>query len=177
MAIKTKLKKIIKFCKGFSLIELLIVISIIAILIGIVFIGLDPLTRFKDARNSRRFQDIRAVVQAIQVNQVDNKGIYTTPIIGRSFNANMMIGTGTSGCNSHNGTCAIPVASSGACINLATLASSGHISDIPISPTGSSSNPWSSTYTGYVLTKYNNGTVKIEACESENGPAIIINFS
>ena len=38
--------------KGFTLIELLIVIAIIAVLAGAVFVALDPLTRFRDARNA-----------------------------------------------------------------------------------------------------------------------------
>lgn len=38
--------------KGFTLIEILVVIAIIAILATVVFVALDPVTRFADARNA-----------------------------------------------------------------------------------------------------------------------------
>ena len=40
--------------RGFTLIELLVVIAIISILAVVVFVALDPVTRFQDARDSRR---------------------------------------------------------------------------------------------------------------------------
>ena len=42
-----------KRTSGFTLIELLVVITIISILATIVFVSLDPVTRFADARNSK----------------------------------------------------------------------------------------------------------------------------
>jgi len=39
--------------KGFTLIELLVVIAIISILAVVVFVALDPVKRFADARNSK----------------------------------------------------------------------------------------------------------------------------
>ncbi|EKD47532.1 MAG: hypothetical protein ACD_66C00019G0006, partial [uncultured bacterium] len=41
--------------KGFTLIELLIVIAIIAILAAAIFVALDPVTRFQEARDARRY--------------------------------------------------------------------------------------------------------------------------
>ncbi len=63
-----------KIKKGFTLIELLVVISIIAILATVVFVALDPVTRFADARNSRRFSDINNILTAVHEYVVDNKG-------------------------------------------------------------------------------------------------------
>jgi len=60
--------------KGFTLIELLIVIAIIAIVATVVFVALDPITRFKEARNAQRWQDVEAVADAVRLYQVDNLG-------------------------------------------------------------------------------------------------------
>ena len=40
--------------KGFTLIEILVVIAIIAILAVVVFVALNPAQRIKDSKNSRR---------------------------------------------------------------------------------------------------------------------------
>lgn len=154
--------------KGFTLIELLIVIAIIAILVGVVFVALDPLTRFKDSRDAHRFQDIIAVATGIKVHQIDSRGAYAAPLIGRSNASNLMIGTATSGCNGHNGTCALAVASAGACVDLTPYVTSGHLSAVPISPVGSGTGTWDATRTGYVLVKNANGTITIQSCEAEN---------
>jgi len=60
--------------KGFTLIELLIVIAIIAILATVVFVALDPVQRFADARNSRRWGDVNSILTAIHEYIVDNDG-------------------------------------------------------------------------------------------------------
>ena len=52
--------------RGFTLIELLIVIAIIAILAGVVFVSLDPLQRFLDARDAARWTDVTAVLSAVR---------------------------------------------------------------------------------------------------------------
>lgn len=60
--------------KGFTLIELLVVIAIIAILSAVVFVALDPATRFADARNSRRWSDVNTLLTAVHKCVVDNGG-------------------------------------------------------------------------------------------------------
>lgn len=58
--------------KGFTLVELLIVIAIIAIVAGVVYVALNPSARFKDARDSTRYSDIKSIDQAIQLYIVAN---------------------------------------------------------------------------------------------------------
>ncbi|MEK7133552.1 MAG: prepilin-type N-terminal cleavage/methylation domain-containing protein [Patescibacteria group bacterium] len=67
----------IKSQKGFTLIEILVVIAIIAILAAIVLVAINPAKRFQDARNSQRKANVESILSALQQNMVDNKGILT----------------------------------------------------------------------------------------------------
>ena len=86
------LPKIKKGTKGFTLIELLVVIAIIAILATVVFVALDPATRFADARNSRRWNDVNSILTAVHECVVDNDGILAT--CGITDNLVNSLGTG-----------------------------------------------------------------------------------
>jgi prepilin-type N-terminal cleavage/methylation domain-containing protein len=57
---------------GFTLLELLIVIAIIAIIAAIIFVALDPLKRFQDARDAVRYADIKNIDDAIQLYILEN---------------------------------------------------------------------------------------------------------
>ncbi len=57
--------------KGFTLIELIIVIAIIAIIVAAVFVAMDPVKRLNASRNSTRNTDITAIAQAIQLFKTD----------------------------------------------------------------------------------------------------------
>lgn len=61
-----KLRSHLKKTRGFTLVELLIVIAIIAILVLIVIIALNPLQRIHDANDSRASNSVRSVAIAIE---------------------------------------------------------------------------------------------------------------
>jgi prepilin-type N-terminal cleavage/methylation domain-containing protein len=63
--------------KGFTLIELLIVIALIAVLAGAVIVALNPARQFANARNSTRWSHISTIMNAIQQNIVENRGLWT----------------------------------------------------------------------------------------------------
>ena len=149
--------------KGFTLIELLIVIAIIAILAAVAFVALDPLTRFRTARDSSRWADISAVLSAIKVQQVDNGGSYLAAITSMATGTVYMIGDGTTGCDA---TCNTTVASSTACVDLSGLVTAGYVGKVPISPNGAGT--WTASTTGYTLQRDTSGIVTARACEKEN---------
>jgi len=150
--------------KGFTLIELLIVIAIIAIIAAVVFIALDPLTRFQDARDSSRWSDVSAVLSAVKIDQIDNGGTYVAAISGVD-NGTYQIGTAGSGCDS--GCTATTTAA--ACVDLTALVTEGYMGDVPVDPSTGAS-----TETGYYLYKSGTGIVTVGACVPEGDSAISI---
>lgn len=159
--------------KGFTLIELLIVIAIIAILASVVFVALDPLKRFKDARDSSRWNDVTAMLSAIKVDQVDNGGNYLDVIQDAPADEVYMI-TGvadTLGCDTYFAACDATI-SQGSCMNLQGLVDEGYLGKMPVSPNGAGT--WTSEYTGYYIMKEQNGNILVGACESENADDISV---
>lgn len=158
--------------QGFTLIELLIVIAVVAILAVGAYVALDPATRLKDSRDSTRWTDVVAILDAIKVDQVDNGGSYLTAIENATAGVVYMIGTDVAGCDDDESGLDCDIASDTACVNLTGLATEGYLAAVPTSPTGSIT--WSAGTTGYYLTKSSTGGITVAACESENTTAISV---
>lgn len=62
--------------KGFTLIEVLIVIGVIAILAAIVIIAINPARQFAQARNTQRRSDVLAILNSVHQRMVDNRGSF-----------------------------------------------------------------------------------------------------
>ena len=158
-----RIKKINKKLYGFTLIELLIVIAVIAILSTVVFVALDPLGRFQDARNNRRWTDVNAVLSAIKLDQVDNGGTYLDDITDLIAGVYYHIGGGST-CGL---TCSNPTVNlSGTCIDLSGLVDEGYIPSVPIDPFDEDA---SADHTFYYLIKNTNGSVEVGSCSEEAG--------
>lgn len=154
--------------KGFTLVELLIVIAIIAVLASVVFVALDPLKRFKDARDSTRWNDVTALLSAVKLDQVDNGGYYLDVIQDAPADEVYLI-TGvadTPDCDLYatQYTCDATV-SQGLCMNLQPLVDEGYLGKMPVNPNGLGT--WTSEYTGYYIMKEQNGNILVGSCESE----------
>jgi type IV pilus assembly protein PilA len=83
--------------KGFTLIEILVVIGIIAVLAAVVLVAVNPSHQFKLARDTQRVSNVNAILNAISQNIAEHKGqlrcgtidapIPTTATIIKSTNA------------------------------------------------------------------------------------------
>jgi len=158
--------------RAFTLIELLIVIAIVAILATATFVALDPLIRFKDARDTRRRTDIAAIMSAVKINQVDNRGAFLPAIGALAVDSVNMIGTDSSACDSFNAFCDTAVTSSASCADLSEFTTRGYLGSVPVSPNGGGG--WSVGHTGYTIQRSSVGIITIRACESENSDEILI---
>jgi type IV pilus assembly protein PilA len=170
---------------GFTLIELLIVIAIIAIIAAVVFVALNPLKRFQESRDARRWSDVNAILHAIKVDQVDNGGTYLPAISSLTSGSVYMIVDGngstamTAGCDDNNTYCDTNVTGDTTCVDLDGLVTEGYLGDIPISPAGNVAWDDGDTAgeegTGYTLS-YNSttGIVTVRACESEDTSGDVI---
>lgn len=155
--------------KGFTLIELLIVVGIMAILAVIIFTTLDPLRRFRDSRDSMRWQQASELLNAIKLDQLDHGGAYIPAIASLNTstpNLIFMIGTDSSACNTYNANCTTAVNGPNNCVDLSELVNRGYLTNVPISPNGGG--VWTSGHTGYTLSKDANNGIFIRACENEN---------
>ncbi len=81
--------------KGFSLIEMLLVLGILAVLLSLVLIAVNPSRQFQQANNTKRSSDITALLNGIHQYAINNTGSFppgiptTSPIFISSFGANI----------------------------------------------------------------------------------------
>lgn len=144
--------------RGFTLIELLVVIAIIAILAVVVFVGLDPVTRFADARNSRRWTDVNSILTAVHESIVDNDGALPSGI----STTEQQLGT----CSSGGST--VCTSAAAACLDLSTTLAA-YLKSIPSDPSDGSA---ATTY--YSVVADSNNIITITGCNAENSETIQI---
>lgn len=65
--------------RGFTLIEILLVMGIIAILAAVVIVAINPARQFAQARNSQRTSNVFSILNAISQNMSDNQGVFNCP--------------------------------------------------------------------------------------------------
>ncbi|MEI6510810.1 MAG: prepilin-type N-terminal cleavage/methylation domain-containing protein [Candidatus Uhrbacteria bacterium] len=150
-----------KNTQGFTLIELLIVIAIIAILAAVVFVALDPSSRFKKARDARRQTDVQSIAGAIVTYQVDNDGSLPSAVSALTAGSAYIVGTATSGCN----TGCTATTTQASCVDLTALQTGGYLGSVPVDPTGGVTA--TAAHTMYYIIKNSTGTLTAGACIPE----------
>lgn len=141
---------------GFTLIEILLVIGIIAVLATVVVVALDPLKRFQDARDARRHADIESISTAIAQYVIDNKGQFPSGV----ENPGRQLGTESGGCiftDIHGCT----TSNVDGCLDLSTDLAR-YLKDIPFDPRDGNA-----ARTGYMVELDSNNIVTVRACNPE----------
>ena len=111
--------------KGFSLIELLIVIAIIAILAIIVIIAINPARILAKSRDSQRFSDMTSLATATNLYLADNQALPASAAVS-TRDAGCLANLNT--CKKNDGTGWIP-------LNFTLVSSGAPIASLPIDPT------------------------------------------
>jgi type IV pilus assembly protein PilA len=86
--------------KGFTLIEVLVVIGIIAILASIVVVAINPARQFAQANNAQRWSNVNAVLNAVHQYSVDNRGSIPSGITNGSSTQICKSGIASTTCTS-----------------------------------------------------------------------------
>lgn len=145
--------------KGFTLLEILLVVAAIAILAGIVILAINPTKQLGDTRNAQRRSDVTTILNAVYQYTIDNSGtIPTIPTAACALVATNQICKATA-----TGTCSTGVALT------AITASEKYLVSFPIDPTTSSADG-----TGYYITKTANNRITVCAPSAEQGATISV---
>lgn len=148
-----------KTFRGFTLIELLVVISIIAILAVVVFVALNPVQRFADARNSRRWTAVNNILTAVHECIIDNDGSASACIGSLSAGTKYeIVSSASSGCDD----VCTNAGSDSSCADLDTLLAA-YLKELPTDPGGVTTG-----HTEYEIVIDSNNIITITSCAAES---------
>lgn len=132
--------------RGFTLIEILIVVGLIAILAAAVIVAINPGRQFSQTKNAQRTSNVNSILNAVGQYMTDNSGnspssITTTPT--------EICQTGATSCTN--------------LANLSVLTNNEiYLKSIPVDPSASTTNG-----TGYQVYKSTSGRITIHALGAE----------
>jgi type IV pilus assembly protein PilA len=143
--------------KGFTLLEVLLVVAVIAILAGIVILALNPAKQLAESRNANREVDVNTILNAIWQYSIDNDG--TLPS-GITTTAAEICNTGVA-----PATC-----TANGLVDLSVLTSGEeYLVSIPQDPTGASTNG-----AGYEIQSTAGGRITVSAPDAELSATISV---
>ena len=151
--------------KGFTLLEILLVIALIAVLAGIVIVAINPAKQLAEGRNAQRRSDVNTLLNAIYQYTIDNNGAIPTAVPS--------VASCATTCNTITAANQI-CKSGGVCTGIVDLAvlttSAKYIVSIPNDPTASTA-----TGSGYYVCK-DSTTSRITVCapSAEQSATIIV---
>ncbi len=139
--------------RGFTLLEILLVVAAIAILAGIVIVAINPARQLGNTRNAQRKVDIKTILSAVYQYEIDNG----------SFPSSIPSGTATEVCKTNAASCANM-------IDLNALAPT-YISALPVDPLLPSTD---TNGTGYTIYENSDSRIVVAAPHAELGQTISI---
>ncbi|MDP3724308.1 MAG: prepilin-type N-terminal cleavage/methylation domain-containing protein [bacterium] len=139
--------------RGFTLLEILLVVAAIVILSGIVIVAVNPTKQLGDTRNAQRKADVNTMLNAVYQYAIDNSGILPASV---TTTQTEVCKTGASSCTG--------------LVDLSVLTlNEKYVPAVPTDPTGSSTNG-----AGYEIKKSSNGRVTVVAPDAEQGVTITV---
>lgn len=144
----------IKNNKGFTLLEILLVVAAIAILAGIVILAINPAKQLGATRNAQRYSDVNTISNAVYQYSIDNDGTLPSSITV----------TPTEICGSTSSTQCTGLIDLGV-----LLTSQKYLTAIPLEPQKTNANG-----AGYFISKSANGRITVDATFEENGATISV---
>ncbi len=154
--------------KGFTIIEIIIITSVIVILAGITIVSVNPLQRIENSRDAQRYADIQAIANAVELYTIDNGDIpsdfdITTIDEDEKF---MLCG----GPTHYERTC---LGETRWCIRVNDTDFLGvYLDDLPIDPTETII-----SVTGYYITRKEDNMMAFGSCKSDNTIEIVARAS
>ena len=137
--------------KGFTLIEVLLVVALIGVLVAIVIVAINPSKNLKDTRDAQRRTDVNTILNAVYQYTIDNTGTLPASITT----------TSTEICKT-GGTCT-------GLVDLSVLTTAEkYLTSIPFDPSTSTANS-----TKYSILKTANNRVTVTAV-GENAGTITV---
>jgi prepilin-type N-terminal cleavage/methylation domain-containing protein len=137
------MEKVIR--RGFTLIEVLLVIAILGILAAVVIVAINPAKQFGESQNAQRRSDVRSLLDAVHQYSIDNYGSLPSESIP----------TGTVCATDGEDICQSEISCTG--VNLDELiVEEKYLTDIPSDPTAATDQ-----ITGYKIFQNANGRVGI----------------
>lgn len=150
------LKKIKQQQSGFTLLEVLLVVAVIAILAGIVIVAINPGKNLGDSRNSERSSDVNTIINGVYQYSIDNNGTLPAGITT----------TATEICEADAASCT-------GLVDLSELTTNGkYLVAIPNDPQCPS--VCTANGVGYTIMKDANGRLTVAAPDAEQGKTISV---
>lgn len=148
--------------KGFTLVEVLIVLTIITMLAAVVIIAINPARQFAQARNTQRWAAVNSILNAVHHNMVDNDGNFDFSGCGATLipttTAQTIAATGTDTVDLCG--CLVPT----------------YIAELPYDPSTGSYTSCSDYDTGYEILQSGTttGRITVSAPDAELGETISV---